>query len=64
MIRRIAALLVAVAAVAGVNALLLVYGSNHNDPVGRLSPIANVQLRSPHPAPAATVTGKSRVEDD
>lgn len=38
---------VALAAVVAANALLLVYGANRNDPVGRLSPIVETR---PNPA--------------
>lgn len=34
---------VALVAAIGVNALLLGYGTNRHDPVGRLSPVANLQ---------------------
>lgn len=61
---RIAAVLVALAAVVGANALLLLSGSNRNDPVGRLSPIAKVQLKSPQQSTLPRVTDRVRSEDD
>lgn len=61
---RIAAVLVALVAVAGANALLLTFGSNHNDPVGRLSPIAHVRLGSPQHAPQPASVARQRREDD
>lgn len=41
---------VALAAVVAVNAVLLLYGGDRHDPVGRLSPVAS-QPGSPIPAP-------------
>ncbi len=38
----IVAVVVAVAAAIGVNALLLGYGTSRHDPVGRLTPVANL----------------------
>ena len=38
----VAAVVVALAAVVAVNALLLAYGDQRRDPVGRLSPVANL----------------------
>jgi hypothetical protein len=50
---------VAVAAVVCVNAALLSYGGNRNDPAGRLTPIASI------PAPAAHAPlAAAHVEDD
>lgn len=49
----IAPIVVALAAVVAVNVLLLAYGGDRHDPVGRLSPVADL------PAPPAT-TPKSR----
>jgi hypothetical protein len=64
MIWRVAAVLVALIAVAGANVLLLTFGSNHNDPVGRLRPIAHVGLESPQRASPPAVIGRQRHEDD
>ena len=61
---RIAAILVALVAVAGANALLLTFGSNHNDPVGRLSPIAHVRVVPPARTPPSTPVPRQRFEDD
>ncbi len=58
---------VALAAVIAANALLLVYGGNRNDPVGRLSPIAtNRVIVTPRPpAPSVTeTTPRAGREDD
>lgn len=41
------AMLAALAATVTINVLLLGYGGTHNDPVGRLSPVANLQLIPP-----------------
>jgi hypothetical protein len=58
----IASVAVALGAVVLANALLLVYGGNRNDPVGRLSPIMNSsQVR---PAPHVTETHHHTVEED
>lgn len=63
---RIAAVLVALAAIVGANALLLVYGTSRNDPVGRLSPIAHVPLvttKEPTQAPVAPALLPRREDD-
>jgi hypothetical protein len=51
-------IVVALTAVVAANALLLVYGANRNDPVGRLSPIGEtrVHLTPEHPVPHVTTT--------
>ena len=58
----VVAVVVALAAAIGVNALLLGYGANRHDPVGQLSPVANLK------APATTTTQPTRqpthAEDD
>ncbi|HVC86754.1 MAG TPA: hypothetical protein VNC40_04915 [Gaiellaceae bacterium] len=38
-------MLAALAATVTINVLLLGYGGTHNDPVGQLSPVANLPLR-------------------
>lgn len=54
---------VALAAVIAANALLLIYGGNRNDPVGRLSPIMNTSPT--RPAPHVTETPlRAGQEDD
>jgi hypothetical protein len=54
----IASLAVVAATVAATTALLLGYSARRNDPVGRLSPVAN--LHTPAPAtPTVTVHGES-----
>jgi hypothetical protein len=58
---------VALAAVVAANALLLVYGGNRHDPVGRLSPIAKTRLNLTPQRPAPPVTRTTRhtgQEDD
>ena len=58
---------VALAAVVGANALLLVYGANRNDPVGRLSPIVETRLHltAKRPLPHVTETHvRAGQEDD
>ena len=63
----IMAIAVALAAVVAANALLLVYGANRNDPVGRLSPIVEtrIHLTSKRPPPHVTKTPvRAGREDD
>jgi len=58
---------IALAAVVAANALLLVYGANRNDPVGRLSPIVETRIHLPpkRPLPHFTETGvRAGQEDD
>lgn len=57
---------IALAAVIAANALLLVYGGNRNDPVGRLSPIAKTHPNlTPQPAtPVTETTPRAGQEDD
>jgi hypothetical protein len=57
---------VALTAVVAANALLLVYGGNRNDPVGRLSPItkARLNLTPQRPAPPVTATTRHAVPED
>jgi hypothetical protein len=60
-------IVVALAAVVAANALLLVYGANRHDPVGRLSPIVGTRLHltPKHPVPHITTTpDHARQEDD
>ena len=54
--RAIAAVVVAVAAAVAVNVLLLGSGSEHHDPVGRLSPVAQLGTPTPRPQPAPPAT--------
>ena len=61
---RIAAVVVALIAVVAANALLLAFGSNHKDPVGRLSPIAQIQLGSSRPSSPQVASRPTRTEDD
>lgn len=63
----IMSIVVALAAVVGANALLLVYGANRHDPVGRLSPIVETRLHltPKHPVPhVATPPLHAGQEDD
>jgi hypothetical protein len=61
----VVAVVVAVAAAIGVNALLLGYGTSRHDPVGRLSPVANLQ-NPPVKTPTTTTTEPTHThaEDD
>ena len=54
----VAAIVVALAAVIAVNALLLGYGGDRHDPVGRLSPVAGfvTPTGKVKPLPRATTT--------
>lgn len=52
----LAAVVVAVVAAVAVNVLLLGYGGDRHDPVGRLSPVASLPHPSPAPPPAVTTT--------
>ncbi len=54
----VAAVVVALAAAIGVNALLLGYGTTRHDPVGRLSPVANLTT------PVSTTPTRTNSEDD
>jgi len=49
-------MVVAVAAAIAVNVLLLGYGGDRHDPVGRLSPVANLPAPAVRPLPAASTT--------
>jgi hypothetical protein len=63
----IMSIVVALAAVVAANALLLVYGANRNDPVGRLSPIVEtpLNLTPKQPVPHVTTTPlRAGREDD
>lgn len=68
----VAAVVVALAAVVGVNALLLAYSGARHDPVGRLSPVADLPahtvkarpLPAPAPAPAPDHGGQTLGSDD
>jgi hypothetical protein len=66
----IVAVVVAVTAIAAINVLLLSYGSDRHDPVGRLTPIANLPAqtvkRQPLPPPATVddSSGHARGNDD
>jgi len=52
----IAAVAVVAATVAATTALLLGYSAQRNDPVGRLSPIANLHSPAPAGTPSRPVT--------
>jgi hypothetical protein len=69
----VAAVVVALAAVVGVNVLLLDYGGARRDPVGRLSPVAGLLARTvktrpllpaPAPAPVPDQGGHAHGSDD
>jgi hypothetical protein len=62
----IMSIVVALTAVVAANALLLVYGANRNDPVGRLSPIAETRLHlmPEHPVPHVTTTPLHAGQED
>jgi hypothetical protein len=53
----VGAVLVALVAAVAVNVLLLGYGADRHDPVGRLSPVADLRTPPPpqHAAPTLTV---------
>jgi hypothetical protein len=48
----IPAIVAALAAVIAVNVGLLLFSGDRHDPVGRLSPVARIQLPKAHPTPA------------
>lgn len=55
----VAAVIAAVTAAVAANALLLNYGTDHNDPVGQLSPVARIpvaHIPASTTAPAPTTT--------
>lgn len=52
----LAAVILAVTAAVAANVLLLSYGADRSDPVGRLSPVANVPAPAPRPSPAPVTT--------
>ena len=56
----VVAVVACLVAVAAVNVALLTYSGDRHDPVGQLSPIANVQ-QQPQPAPAPA---RAEHEDD
>ena len=57
MTRIVVAVAVALAAVVAANVLLLGYGRDRHDPVGRLSPVANLPATSTTVPQAPTTTG-------
>jgi len=59
----VAVLVVAVAAIATANAVLLGHGSERSDRVGRLSPVGR-QLTTPSPERPPTTTNRTTTEDD
>lgn len=61
---RVVAAVVALAAVVGANAFLLLRNSPRNDPVGRLSPLAHVRLEQPQRVLPSTPYVRIRGEDD
>lgn len=54
---------VALAAAIGVNALLLGYGATRHDPVGRLSPVADLRVPTV-PTPTTSTPQPAHGEDD
>ena len=66
MTRIVVAVAVALAAVVAANVLLLGYGRDRHDPVGRLSPVANLPATSTTvpKAPTATTGGEDQHADD
>jgi hypothetical protein len=66
----VTAAVAALAAVVAVNVLLLAYGGDRHDPVGRLSPVANLPARTvkarplPQPAPVNDHSGRAHGSDD
>jgi hypothetical protein len=60
----VAAVVVALVAVVGVNVLLLDYSGARHDPVGRLSPVANLttQTVQTRPLPPAPVHDRGRTD--
>ena len=58
----VVAVVVALVAVAAVNVALLTYSGDRHDPVGQLSPVANIQ-HQPQPA-APPASGEREHEDD
>jgi hypothetical protein len=61
--RTVAAVVAAVAAVIAVNVLLLGYGGDRHDPVGRLSPVANLPAPAVQPPRAPSTTDGRRADD-
>lgn len=59
----VAVLVVAVVAIATANAVLLGYGSERSDRVGRLSPVGR-QLTTPAPERPPTTTNRTTTDDD
>lgn len=55
---------VALVAVAAVTVLLLAYGGDRNDPVGKLSPVADLPLQVTTTVPSATVGPPTTTGDD
>ena len=53
----------ALVAVVAANVALLRYGGDRHDPVGRLTPVTSIPVRSPSPPPVVT-TADDHHEDD
>ena len=60
------AIVLALVAIVGVNALLLAYGGDRHDPVGRLSPITRIPAPTgkPRPVPLPAHTGEHSTSSD
>ncbi len=60
------AVVLALVAVVAVNALLLAYGGDRHDPVGRLSPVTHLPALTgrPQPLPAPAHTGDQSTSSD
>ena len=52
----LAAVILAVTAAVAANVLLLSYGADRTDPVGRLSPVANIPAPPSRPSPRPVTT--------
>ena len=62
----VGAIVLALVAIVGVNALLLAYGGDRHDPVGRLSPVTQLPVLTgkPRPLPPPAHTGDQRTSSD
>ena len=62
----VGAIVLALVAIVGVNALLLAYGASRHDPVGRLSPITRVPAPTgkPRPLPSPAHAGDGSTSSD
>ena len=65
-----ASVVAALAAIVAVNVLLLTYGGDRHDPVGRLSPVARLPAQTVRPRPVSPTTtvdnhgGRAQASDD